>query len=112
MVPISNAISDDVTKMELTSEEKDMLTKNKNKMYFSFLKTRRFLFSQFLCLQTMVPISNAISDDVTKMELTTEEKDMLTKNKNKMYFSRHLHHLAVKGTSKVSGMFHNLYLVL
>ena len=48
-------------------------------MYFSFLKTRRFLFSQFLCLQTMVPISNAISDDVTKMELTSEEKDMLTK---------------------------------
>ena len=51
----------------------------------------------------MVPISNAISDDVTKMELTSEEKDMLTKNKNKMYFSRHLHHLAVKGTTEVSG---------
>ena len=57
----------------------------------------------------MVPISNAISDDVTKMELTSEEKDMLTKNKNKMYFSRHLHHLAVKGTTEVSGIFDELF---
>ena len=77
-------------------------------MHFSFLKRSRSLFSRFLCLQNMVPISNAISDDVTKMELTSEEKDMLTKNKNKMYFSRHLHHLAVKGTTEVSGIFDEL----